>query len=155
MITDTRLLAEEASIPHMLSLIIHKLYSEGFEIRMDVRDQLDTSMRGILMKNPQLALTAAKEADAMATDILKTVGFDDSKTALLATAYYIIKLVDEGLVYDPNQQAVLAALMITVDADEDENPELHNVVKIAKEKASMMVTKALEKGMFNMTRVST
>lgn len=154
MMNDVELLAEELCVPHMMSLSMEKLYADGYELRLDARGYLDNSMRAILRRaGPSTYLDVARKSDTFAAELMRDTDFDDAKTALLATSYFVLKLVDENLIHDKTSQAVLCALMVTSDANEDENPESHNLVKKAQDKAGKMLSRALQRGMFNHMQV--
>lgn len=145
--------AEGAVLPHMMHLAVGRLYHEGYELRLDTRGYLNNAVRRAVLAHPGNEVKIARAADRMATDLMRNTSFDDSKLALLAISYFALKLVDEGLVHDPQAQEILVAMMVVADAEPDENPEMAAMVKKAKEKAGDMFSEALRMGMYNFARL--
>lgn len=139
---------EELLPAHIMSLAIDQLYKEGFEIRLDTREYLNTSMMTVLKKHPGQHMTIAKKADTIAGDIMRHVNLEDAKTALLAASFMILKLVEEKLYLDEQNQSVLSALMIVADARDDENPDNAHLVPAAEKKAKLMLDEALLQGLY-------
>jgi hypothetical protein len=138
----------------MMHLAFAKLQDEGYELRLDACGYLNNSLKAILLRDKNISLAVAKEADDMATSLMRETDFDDAKVALLACSYFVLKLVEEGIHPDKTSQSVLVALMITADANEDENPDLHNLIPLAQEKAGKMLSRALDRGMYNMVSIN-
>jgi hypothetical protein len=148
MSTQIREAVEELLPAHIMCVAIDKLYSAGYEIRLDTRGYLNNHMVKVLRAHPHCANAIASRTDSMADDIMRPVFFDDPKQVLLAASYLMLKLVDEKMYLDADNQAVLSALMITADADGDENPELHKIIGIAKQQAGKMFDECLRQGLY-------
>jgi len=133
---------------HMMSLAIDRLYAEGYELRLDTRGYLNNAMIAVLRRDEINAHTIATLAENHAMKIMKHVSLDDSKTALLAAAFLLEKLVAEQLYLDATNQSVLTALMIVADATEDDNPEWAALVPTAQLKASKMLGQCLTEGLY-------
>lgn len=140
---------EDVLPAHIMSVAIDKLYQNGFELRLDTRGYLNNAIMAVLRRHTGQELVIAQRADAMADDILRPIAFDDAQTVLLAASYFLLKLVDEELFLDKNNQAVLSALMIVTDADSDENPEWHHLVPSARAKAGQLLSECLNRGLYS------
>lgn len=143
---------EELIAPHMMALAVEKLYADGYELRLDARGYLDNAVKALVLRHTGQEMVVAKKADDYATKIMRHVDFDDAETALLAISYMIAKLVQEELYPDKTNQAVLTALMVIGDKDDD-SPEFQRVDKIAREKAGKMLDECLRLGLYSQTVV--
>lgn len=138
---------EDLVLPHMMSLAVDKLYSEGFELRLDARGYLNNAIKVILRRHTGQELVVARKADDLARRIMREVDFDDAKLALLAISFFACKLVEEELYLDKDNQAVLTALMVIGDS-RDDNPEFDKMTETAQDKAGKMLKVCLGLGMY-------
>lgn len=138
---------------HMMALAITQLYKEGYELRLDARGYLSNAFKAVIERHPGHEAVVARRVDDAAKTVFRGADLGDAKMALLATAYLVLKLVEEGLYLDQTSQAVLTAIMIAADADEDENPENHDDVPTARRKAERMLSECLRAGYYDHTLV--
>lgn len=148
-------IVEEALPAFALQLALEKLYAEGYEIRLDARGYLDNTLRKTLSKQPHMAQSLAISINDFAMKMLRLVGFDDARVVLLSVAFFNLKLVEEGLFSDAENQAILTSLMIVADAREDDNPEYADFVPLAVKKAGKLLDLCIVEGMYNKTVVQT
>lgn len=133
---------------HVMALAIDKLYEQGYEIRLDTRGYLNNAIKKVLLRHTGQEMVVARRADALSDDIMRPVSFSDARVVLLAASYMLLKLVEEKLYLDQDSQAVLTALMIVADANEDENPDLNRLIPEAREKAAQMLNECLRVGLY-------
>lgn len=141
--------AVEALLPaQMMGIAMDVLYKDGYELRLDTRGYLNNSLRAGIMKYEHMALMVADRTNKEAENILRHVGFDNPIVAIMAASFLICKMVNEGLYLDKTNQAVLSALMIIADAEEDGNEEMVGFIKLAREKAGKMLDTLLASGFY-------
>lgn len=131
-----------------MSLAIDKLYASGWEIRLDTRGYLNNWLKRVLERDPVTAELVALRTDRLADEILRPINFDDAQTVLLASSFLMLKLVEEQLYLDTDNQAVLSAIMIVADARDDGNPDWVKLVPNAQAKAGLMLDECLRQGLY-------
>jgi hypothetical protein len=111
----------ERCVPaHLLCLAAACMQRRGWELRTDVLLHLDTAAVLPLADLPDsLIQTCASRTDRIATALLDSLASDDPRQMILACAMFNLKLVDEGLLDDPGNQAVLASLLLITEAREE------------------------------------
>jgi len=92
-------------------------------------------------------LRVARRVELVAEALLRELHADDGREAMLAVAFFILKLVDEGLVDDAGNQSVLVALHLAEDARAEGN-EWAQKESAAQARAGGMLVRAQLMGLF-------
>lgn len=111
----------ERCVPaHLLCLAAAFMTRQGWELRTDVLLHLDTAAVLPLANLPDsLVQSCAARTDKIATALLDHLASDDPRQLILACAMFNLELVDEGLLDDPGNQAVLASLLLVTEARDE------------------------------------
>lgn len=142
--------AVERGIPaHLLYLSAERLKRDGYILREDVFINLDrASVAALTGLSSEQVRQAATQIDETATAILRDMSFDDPRDCIISCAYLILKLVDEGLYTDVQNQAVLVATLLTVDSRDSGSDIPYNEAVLKKNVGRMIVQLSL-RGFYN------
>lgn len=108
----------ELAVPaHMLVLMSQEVGKRGWSLRADVVHYLNNASVVPLQGLDQLSVArVARRVDDVSRALLHALSPDEPVRGLLSVAYFVLKLVDEGLFDDPKNQAVLASLLVVEEA---------------------------------------
>jgi hypothetical protein len=108
----------ELAVPaHLLVLLAHELAKHGWTLRADIERYLHNASVLPLSGLDELSVTRlARRVDDASRSLLRAHSPDEPRGALLAAAHFVLALVDEGLIDDPGNQAVLASLLLLDEA---------------------------------------
>lgn len=113
--------AVEASLPaHMMFLMMEECQKIGLDMRADTLHRLNVAAASPFAKLETFAARrAAQKADDVARSLLTMMSPDDPRDGLYASAMFALTLVDEGFIRDPQNMAVLVALLLMDDLKDD------------------------------------
>ena len=119
----------EKTVPaHLIQLAIEECVRQGYEFRSDIQMRLDQNIAAKVSKYAdgwQLK-RIARRIDDTASACLRRLNADDAKEMLYCAAMFSLVLVDEGLLDDPANIAVLVALLLMEDAKDENKDEQGN-----------------------------
>ncbi|WP_339084788.1 hypothetical protein [Hyphomicrobium sp. ghe19] len=105
----------------MLVLMLEACARQGFECRSDILMHLNNAAASPLAGLDAFSISRlAKRIDDIAVSLLTHLSPDDPRDGLYCTAMFCLKLVDEGLLEDKQNQAVLVSLMLIDDVKDDQ-----------------------------------
>ncbi len=114
-------LVELCTPAHILVLMAIELGKAGWELRPDVVRHLNQAAVVPLAGLDDLTVSwIAARVDRLGRGLLEALAPDDPRLGLITCALFTLKLVHEGLFPDPENQAVLASLLLTTEAREDD-----------------------------------
>lgn len=124
--TPTTLEAEviqQALPPHMLALAAAELAKKGWRLRPDIGIHLGRAAEAAFtcLTDAFSVSRVAKQVDDTALALMRDLNSDDPRDAILAVAFFVLKLVEAGLVDDVHGQAVLVSLHLMEDARAEGN----------------------------------
>jgi hypothetical protein len=121
----------------MLVLMLEQVFKAGYAARPDVLHHLNMSTMLALKDLDDLGVSrVAKKIDDTATMLLNALAPDDPVEGLFACVMFTLMLVDEGLLKDRHNQAVLVSLLLFEDSIlEDKDVEGNLAVRPLKEAA--------------------
>lgn len=108
----------ETALPaHLLFLMLEKVTEEKvYEFRPDILVKLNRAAIVPLSDLDPLTITrVAGRTDELARALIAGLSLDDSRLGLASSAFFILKLVDEGLFQDRTNLAVVVALLLIED----------------------------------------
>jgi hypothetical protein len=113
-----RALASLALPAHLLVTAALDVRKQGWQLRPDVFMHLDRAAAAALTDASDTMQVArvAQIVDDTAARLLRDLHANDPRDAMLAVAFFILKLVEEGLLPDAENQAVLVSLHLMADA---------------------------------------
>lgn len=113
--------ALEKAVPaHMLVLMIEACARLGFECRSDILMHLNNAAISPLAGLDEFSIARlAKRVDDIAVGLLTHLSPDDPRDGLYCCAMFCLRLIDEGLLDDKQNQAVLVSLLLLDDAKDD------------------------------------
>ena len=116
---DTQVI--ERCVPaHMLVLMLDEAKKAGFEIRADVMHHLNmASAAPMAQLDPFSVSRLARRVDDVARALLEDLSPDDPRHGLYCCAMFVLLLVDEGRLFDVQNQAVLVAMLLMDDVKDD------------------------------------
>jgi hypothetical protein len=119
--TAHRKLLAQSMLPVMCQLAaLDALGKQGYTIRKDIAGPLSTAFKAMLKGlRPSEAQEIGQTTMNTALNCLRGEG-DDARQLMLAACMFSVKLVDEGLTVDPQNQATLVGLLMLADAEEDD-----------------------------------
>lgn len=124
-------LMERCLPAHLMYLTAYDLLRKGWILREDTRRNLNVAAAAPLVDTHQIQQRrVAKKVDGVATSMLRWLN-PDSTDGLFTTALFTLKLVDEGLLDDGGNQAVLVSLVLVNDAREEGAEWMVNEAKLA------------------------
>ena len=104
---------------HTLFLMMEEVQKIGIEIRPDIMHYVNLGSVAALAELDILTQQrVAKRTDDLSKSLLRDLNPHDPRHGLYVMAMFILKLVDEGLIHDKNNQAVLASLLLIEDLKE-------------------------------------
>lgn len=115
----TQTQAKELLLPlHMLSWLLESIrVNTEHGIRPDFEENLSRATQKVLTRIDDVnRLRVAQEVDEMSKALVQDLHVDDVRQLLVAWCQVVLKLVDEGLHPDSEDQAVLTALAIAHEA---------------------------------------
>jgi hypothetical protein len=111
---------EKAVPAHMLALMLEGCGRQGYECRSDILMHLNNAAAAPLAKLDAFSISRlAKKIDDISTSLLNHLSPDDPRDGLYCCAMFCLKLVDEGLLDDKQNQAVLVSLLLIDDVKDD------------------------------------
>lgn len=111
---------EKAVPAHMLVLMLEACGRQGYECRSDILTHLNNAASAPLARLDAFSISRlARKIDEIATGLLTHLSPDDPRDGLYCCAMFCLKLVDEGLLDDKQNQAVLVSLMLIDDVKDD------------------------------------
>lgn len=141
----------EASLPaHLLYLMACDIFKKGWQLRGDMVMNLNAAAAApftAAKQDPMLVAMAAARVDSVAKTLLHSISPDDPRDGLLSCAYFTIKLVDEGLLQDPTNNAVTISLALIEDAT-DEGNEWSSRQEGIKKDVGIMLSRARLMGLY-------
>lgn len=154
-----QIVVENALPAHMMFLMMEECQKIGIVLRSDVMHKLNVASASPLAKLDTFSVARlAKRIDDAARSLLHDLSPDDPRHGLYVCAMFALSLVDEGFLDDRTNQAVLVALLLMSDI-EDENKDVNGegaVWRIEqarwKKEASSMHVRAALLGLFNKRR---
>lgn len=119
-LVDERLLgksvAEMALPAYMLWLMARSVCAAGYVFRADMAKKLDmASAAPLVALHPVARQGVARRVDDAARKLLYFLSPDDPVHGLYCCAMFVLKLVDEGYLHDPENMAVLCAMLLMDD----------------------------------------
>lgn len=113
--------AIELALPaHLMFLMAEECSKAGLELRADVQHKLNVASVSPLSQLDTLSIArVAKQVDDLARSLLHDISPDDPRDGLYSCARFCLKLVDEGRLNDPQNMAVLVALLLMDDVRDD------------------------------------
>lgn len=146
----------ETALPaHLMFLMAEECARKGLILREDVQHKLNVASAAPLSQLDTLSVVrVAKEIDKVARDLLHDLSPDDPRDGLYCCVQFCLKLVDEGRLNDPQNVAVLVALLLMDDIKDDKRDEAGNEVvwrmdeKRWKDAAGRMMMRAVLQGYF-------
>lgn len=149
--------AVELALPaHLMFLMIEECKKNGLELREDVAHKLNVASVSPLSQLDTLSIARlAKLIDDLAHSILHDLSPDDPRDGLYSCAQFCLKLVDEGRFNDPQNMAVLVALLLMDDVKDDRTDQAGNEAhfhvqeKKWKDNAGRMMTRAVLAGYYS------
>lgn len=154
-----QIVVENALPAHMMFLMMEECQKIGIVMRSDVLHKLNVASAQPLAKLDTFSVARlAKRIDDAARSLLHDLSPDDPRHGLYVCAMFALTLVDEGFILDRTNMAVLVALMLMSDI-EDENKDVNGEGAVwrieqarwKKEAGSLHVRAALL-GLFNKRR---
>jgi hypothetical protein len=112
-----RKVVEAALLSHLICEFATDLRLKGWKLRPDILMHLDRATEVAFERAPEEAKPRlAHEMQDKGEQLLRELRADDVQEALLALCFFILKLVDEGLIDDAFIQPVMVAMYLTEDA---------------------------------------
>lgn len=108
----------ETALPaHLLFLMLEEVTAKGvYEFRPDIMIKLNRASIVPLRDLDPLTITrVAGRTDEIARTLINGLSLDDTRLGLASSAFFILKLVDEGLFTDRTNLAVVTALLLIED----------------------------------------
>ena len=138
----------ELAVPaHLLVLMAHELAKDGWRLRGDVERYLHNASVLPLAGLDELGVARiARRIDEVSRTLLHRLAPDEPRQGLLAVASFVLLLVDEGLFDDPDNQAVLASLLLVEEAREE--PEWRFAEAAARQAAHRLLAQARLLGLY-------
>ena len=111
----------ERSVPaHMLVLMLEECKKAGFELRSDVMHHLNMAAAAPMANlDPFSVSRLARRIDDVARALLDDLSPDDPRHGLYCCAMFVLVLVDEGRIFDVQNQAVLVTMLLMDDVKDD------------------------------------
>lgn len=152
-----KLAIEHSTLGHMMILMMEQAKAkQGFQMRMDVVEKLNTATAVPLKDFDYFTVRKlAKQIDELSITLLKILNPDDYVEALYCCAAFTLHLVDEGFFKDATNMAVLVALMLMSDLEDDSTDTAGNEAFMAPkrrlwaEKCGALHTRAALMGYYN------
>lgn len=117
--TDTELL-EELVPAHLLTYLGSCVRKDGFDFRQDWIDGLNSACAKPLQNVDALTLhRVAKRTDEIVSGMVRGLNANHSREALLSAAFFMFKLLDEGLWRDVQHVAATTAALLVADFEAD------------------------------------
>lgn len=146
---------EKAVPAHMLVLMLEECARRGYECRSDILKHLNNAAAAALTGLDNLSISRlAKRVDDIAVNLLNRLSPEQPVDGLYCVAMFCLKLVDEGLLDDKKNQAVLVSLMLIDDA-KDDNKDVNGQGQLSrvdevfwKQKAGDMLLSAHLQGLY-------
>lgn len=146
----------ERAVPaHMLVLMLEACARQGYECRSDILKHLNNAAAAALTGHDNFSISRlAKRIDDIAVRCLHRLNPDNPVDGVYCCAMFCLKLVDEGLLDDKQNQAVLVSLMLIDDArdtnkDVNGQGQLRRVDEVFwKQKAGDMLLSAHLQGLY-------
>lgn len=111
---------EQALPAHMMVLMVQECLRAGYELRLDALQRLNIAAAAPLARLDAFSISrVAKRVDGLARNLLHDLSPDDPVEGLYCCAMFCLTLVDEGCLDDKTSMAVLVALMLIQDAEDD------------------------------------
>jgi hypothetical protein len=150
------LTAVETALPaHLMFLMAEECARKGLILREDVHHKLNVASAAPLSRLDTFSVVrVAKEIDKVARDLLHDLSPDDPRDGLYCCVQFCLKLVDEGRLNDPQNVAVLVALLLMDDVKDDKTDEAGNAPLWRldearwKEKAGRMMSRCVLQGYY-------
>lgn len=150
------LAAVELALPaHLMFLMMEECRQAGYELREDVQHKLNVASASPLSRLDTLSVARlAKEIDDVARSLLHDLSPDDPRDGLYCCVQFCLKLVDEGRLNDPQNMAVLVALLLMDDIKDERKDGAGNEAvwrleeKRWKDKAGAMMMRAVLQGYY-------
>lgn len=115
-------IVERTVPPHLLGLMLEQVIKAGYDVRTDVLVHLNRASVAPLASRPLDGYTIARLAqktETIATGMLKKLSPDNPLDGLYTVCMFSLVLVDEGLLDDKQNQAVLISLLLIEDCKDD------------------------------------
>lgn len=91
-----------------------------YEFRQDVVTAIHRAIEAKVERFPHLVRNLGlTKLERVSDDCLKSSNADDARQLMLAVAYRNLKMLEIGWLTDPRDQAVLVALLLTDEAEQD------------------------------------
>lgn len=118
--TNDTVLVEQILPAHMMTLMLEQCGSVGVEARADLIHKLNNAAAAPLASLDMFSVSRiAKKTDDAARALLHELSPDDPREGLYVSAMLAIVLLDEGLITDPQNMAVLVGLLLMEDVKDD------------------------------------
>lgn len=132
---------------YIMQLACKELRKQGEQIRPDMEHNLEVGSVSPMQGLDVLSVSRlAKRTDEIAMSILKDVSPDNAHDLLLAASYLMARLVEEGHIEDVQSQAVLIAMALIEEAQEEPEHWNYNDKKVAR-LANAMLTRCMINGL--------
>lgn len=149
--------AIELALPaHMMFLMMEECQKMGIEMRADVAHKLNVASVSPLSQLDTLSVRrTAKRIDEVARSLLHDLSPDDPRDGLYCCVQLVLKLVDEGRLTDPQNMAVLVALLLMDDIKDDrtvagDEPVWRLAEARWREKSGRMLHRAILQGFYTL-----
>lgn len=112
--------AVERYLPkHLMAFVASKVREKGYEFREDIESALIVSAAAdITLYDERMQEAIIATLDSIMPGMVRALPGEEPK-ALLATAVFVLQLVDRGLYKDPKATVVPTALLLVKEAEED------------------------------------
>ncbi|MEJ6846722.1 hypothetical protein V3589_10955 [Sinorhizobium fredii] len=122
--SEERMIVERCLPAHLMFLMAEECRKAGFELRSDVMQHLNVAAVSPLARLDMLSVVRlARRTDEVARSLLNELSPDDPRHGLYVCAMFCLKLVDEELLSDRTNQAVLVSLLL-LDDIRDDSPDV-------------------------------
>lgn len=130
--SDPTDIIERALPPLLLMKAIEELNKKGYEIRADVQARLAIAVAAPFAKIDEFMIERLiKRADVITNNLLAKLP-DDPVDRVYSVCMFNLKLVDEGLLDDKQNMAVLVSLLLLDDVEDDrKDAEGREALKVA------------------------
>ena len=146
---ETIILTAEKAVPaHLLHLMSDEIMKAGYLLRPDIINYLNVAAAAPFKDiNEFLVRTAAKMTDDITVTLLHDLSPDDPREGFMVGCYFCLLLVDEELLAQPDNQAVLAAGLLIEEMKEHGEDWDFGEARL-RERAKATLTRAQLQGLY-------
>lgn len=117
---------------HLMTLMVEQTSKKGFALRMDVAHNMNVASVAPMSELDVFSIRRiAKRVDDVANTLLHGLAPEDPRDGLYACCVFCMVLVEEGLLTDKTNQAVLVAMLLLDDL-KDERPDTEGQLAVWK-----------------------